>query len=249
MSGKNYFSCLLIGEPGAGKTTAASTAPSPILYLDVDNKLHKMVNVQEKIKAGEVIQWAIDEPLIQMSMTALAKADPKPGTKVAQKNPRGYYQLAEMIDKLVESKCVVNGKKVETVVLDSYTSVNEHLKRLLTAANGTITMTLPLFGTLLTNYETLNNTLLSLPANVIFICHQRPDKDEITGQISYRPLLDGQMSSKIGKDFEEVYFMEKAIVGGKVKYEMLTVGTSMKPCRTSRILDAKVVPNFKEIYK
>jgi hypothetical protein len=249
MNSERYFSCLLVGSPGSGKTTMSLTAPKPIVVLDVDNKLHKMVNAEDKLKSGAVIQWAINEPLTELTLTRLASLDPGMAVKVTMQRPKGYVQLAEMIDKLVESKCIVNGKKIATIVLDSYTSMNEHLKRLLMAANGTTTMTMPLYGTALTNFETLNNTLLRLPANIIIICHEQVDKDELTGKITYNPLIDGSMKSKIGKDFEEVYYLEKTVVGDKVKYEALTVGNSMKSCRTSRILPAKVNPDFGEIYK
>jgi hypothetical protein len=249
MNSERYFSCLLIGPPGAGKTTMALTAPKPIVVLDVDNKLHKMVNAEDKMKSGAVIQWAINEPLTEVTLARLASFDPGQAAKVTMQRPKGYIQLADMIDKLVETKCMIDGKKIATVVLDSYTSMNEHLKRLLMAANGTTTMTLPLFGTALTNFETLNNTLLRLPANVIIICHEQVDKDELTGKITYNPLIDGSMKAKIGKDFEEVYYLEKTVIGDKVKYEALTVGNSMKSCRTSRVLPAKVNPNFEEIYK
>jgi hypothetical protein len=246
---ERYFSCLLIGPPGCGKTTMALTAPKPIIVLDCDNKLHRMVNAEDKLKSGEVIQWAINEPLASVSLSTMANFDPKPAAKVSMSRPKGYVQLAEMIDKLVATGCVIDGKKIATVVLDSYTSMNEHLKRLLMAANGTTTMTQPLYGTALTNFETINNTLLRLPANVIFIAHESVDKDELTGKISYRPLIDGSMKEKIGKDFEEVYYIEKTIQGDSVKFEALTIGNSMKSCRTSRVLPSKVECDFSKIYK
>ena len=134
------------------------------------------------------------------------------------------------------------------MVLDSYTSMSEHLKRLLMAANQTSTMTQPLFGAALTNYETINNTLLRLKANVLFIAHEKANKDDLTGRISYLPLIDGQMKDKIGKDFEEVYAMIKTVKGNEAKYEMLTLGDGMRTCRTSRTLDARVEPDFCKIY-
>ena len=97
-----YFSCLLIGPPGAGKTTAASTAPKPILYLDMDNKMHKMVNLREKLSSKDIVQWTIDVPLAEISLTRLATIDPKPGAKVTFKRPKGYLELAGKIDKLVD---------------------------------------------------------------------------------------------------------------------------------------------------
>ena len=247
-----HFSCLLIGPPGSGKTTASATAPPPVLFLDVDNKLHKMANIEDKLAKGDVIQWVIDDPLSEITLARLAGIDTKPGSKVTVQRPKGYLKLADMIQSLVENDCTIEheGKKVRvnTVVLDSYTSMNEHLKRLLMAANSTSTMTLPLYGVALINYETINNTLLRLKANVIFICHEKVDKDELTGKISYLPLIDGQMKDKIGKDFEEVYWMEKTVRGDNVVYEMMTVGNSMKACRTSRVLGPRVAPDFGELY-
>ena len=247
------FSCLLIGPPGSGKTTAASTAPGPVLFLDVDDKLDKMVNLESKLKSGQIIQWAIKDPISTMSMTRMAREATSPQAKVTQTRPKGYEHLGIMIDALVDSKCVIshNGKQIQvgTVVLDSYTSTQEHLKRLLMAANSTVTISQPLWGTVLTNFENLNNTLLRLPANIIIICHEKPTKDELTGKIIYSPLIEGSMRSKIGKDFEEVYFLEKRVQGGTVKYEMLTVGSSMKACRTSRLLPPVVEPDFSKIYK
>lgn len=247
----NYFSCLLIGDWGSGKSTAASTAPKPVLYLDVDNKLNRMANMQALLKSGAIIQWPINEPLSTYGLTRLAttKVEEGRGKGGAVQRPNGYVTLCGMIEKLEASKCIVDGKKIGTVVLDSYTTANEHIKRLILAVNQAITMSQPLWGALLTNFEELNNTLLRLPCNIIMICHEKINKDELSGAITYRPLIDGQMGSKIGKDFEEVYYMDKVIRGTDVKYEMMTVGNSMKSCRTSRVLPARVVPNFEEIYK
>ena len=244
----NYWSCLLVGDYGTGKTTAASTAPKPILFLDVDNKLHKMENLRPLLRSKAILQWPIVERLSEFGLTRLATMDPKPGTKVTVAKPKGYTTLAGMVEKLEESKCVVDGVKYETVVLDSYTSVDEHVRRLLMAVNGSNTMTKPLFGALLTNFEELNNTLLRLPANIIFICHESPDKDDLTGKITIKPLIWGSMHNKIGKDFEEVYAMLKTFKGGEPKYEMLTIGDSMRAGRTSRNIPARVEPNFQRIY-
>jgi len=249
-SSKRYFSCLLIGEPGSGKTTMAATAPKPILFLDLDNKLHRMVNLEPMLASKDIIQWTTTAPLAAIPLKRLASTKFDEGRdKFPVPQPKGYIEFSDMMDKLTTDQCVVDGRKVETIVLDSYTSLNEHLKALIMAANGSMAMSLPLWGVLLRNFEILHGVMLRLPANIIFCCHQKIDKDELSGAISYRPLIDGQMADKIGKDFEEVYYLEKRIEGQLVKYEVLTVGSAMKACRTSRILPARVEADFSRIYK
>src|SRR3990167_4504362 len=120
----NYGSALLIGPPGAGKTTAAATAPTPVLFLDVDNKLHKMQNVKDKLTNGSIIQWAIDVPISSLTLTRLANEATKPQAKVTFERPLGYAKMCGMIDALVDNQCIIDYKgnkvKVNTVVLDSY---------------------------------------------------------------------------------------------------------------------------------
>ncbi len=246
----NNFSALLIGPPGCGKTTVAATAPGPVLFLDMDNKIHKMNNIAAKIKSGQVIQWTPEERLFQGSLSSFVESGTNPQAKYTQQKAKGYIKLAQVIDSLEQNKCVYNGVKVNTVVLDTYTSTEEHMKRLLMSANGVVTISQPLWGTILTNNENLISALLNLKdVNIIIIAHEQADKDELTGAITYKPLIGGQMKEKIGKDFEEVYYMEKRVVGDKAVYEMLTVGNSMKACRTARDLPARVEPDFSKIYK
>lgn len=244
------FSTLLVGPPGSGKTTAAATAPYPNLFLDMDNKLHKMDNLKNILTAGNIIQWTPNERLFKGQLASFVRSATDPQAKFAQQRAAGYMKLAEVVDELESNQCRYNGVQLATVTLDSFTSVEEHLKRLLMSANGVATISQPLWGTVLTNYENLLNALLSLKGvNVIVIAHQKPTQNELTGEITYSPLISGQMKDKIGKDFEEVYYLEKSVVDKVAKYEMLTIGSSAKPCRTSRILEPRVEPDFLKIYK
>jgi len=244
------YSALLVGPPGSGKTTAACTAEPPVLFLDMDNKIHKMINIKDKVADGRVLQWTPQERLFTGKLSNFVNSGINPQAKFAQQRAKGYAKLAEKIDELETGACMHEGKAVKTVVLDSFTSTEEHLKRLLMSANNASTISQPLWGTVLTNYENLLNSLLNLQnVNVIVIAHQRPVKDELTGIITYAPLISGQMKDKIGKDFEEVYYLEKVIKGGSAVYEMLTLGSTAKPCRTSRVLNARVAPDFSLLYK
>lgn len=244
------FSCLLIGPPGSGKSTAASTAPGPVLFLDMDQKVAKMNNIKSKVESGQVLTWTPEERLFTGSLASTIQQGTNPQAKYTQQRAMGYIKLGQIIDELEVSKCIYKEKQLGTVVLDTFTSTEEHQKRLLMSANGVATISQPLWGTILTNNENLISALLSLNkyVNVIVIAHEQAIKDELTGAITYTPLIGGQMKEKIGKDFEEVYFLEKRVSGDKAAYEMLTVGNSMKSCRTTRDLPAKVEPDFSKIY-
>lgn len=251
------FSCLLVGPPGEGKTTAACTAPGPILVADFDNKLHKMENLRSRLRTkenpnGDIIQVAMDFPLSTIGLRNLATNKQEQAGKQTSTQPKGYLAFVELIEKLVRDNFIYDGVKINTFVLDSYTTMTEHLKRLLMQANDKMSMTLPLYGVQLANLEEVNNTLIRFPINVIICAHQRADKDELTGRISYKVFCEGQMSDKIAKDFEEVYYMQKKIVGSgdtaKAEYKMMTIGDGLRECRTSRKLGAIVEPDFKKIY-
>ena len=246
-------SALIVGEWGAGKTTCACTAPGPIVVLDMDNKVRKMINIRERVNKGEIICLPIEEQLSSMGLARMATEENKHGAeKVTQARPKGYLKFVEYVEQLEKTQCILpDGRKIGTVVMDSYTTVTEHLKRLILACNSKTNMTQPLYGTLLSNYEEINNTLLRLTrfgVNVIFICHESFEKDELSGVVSIRPLLEGQMKFKIGKDFEEVYFMIKTVTKQGATYKMLTVGDGLRQGRTSRTLPLEVEPKLSKIW-
>ena len=252
------FSVLLVGPPGEGKTTAACTAPGPILVADFDNKLHKMENLRHRLRTkenptGDIIQVAMDYPLSEMGLRRLATDKNEMGTKqVITAQPKGYLKFVELVENLQKNNYVYDGVKINSFVLDSYTTMQEHLKRLITSSNERTAMSLPLYGVLLANLEEVNNTLIRFPINVLILAHQKVDKDELTGKIRYKIFCEGQMSDKIGKEFEEIYYMQKTIIGSganaTAKYEMMTIGDGMRDCRTSRKLGALVEPDFCKIY-
>ena len=252
-------SILLIGPPGSGKTTALSTVAKlgPTAVIDFDNKLHKMVNLKHLLRTpqnptGNLIQIAIDDPLSTVGLKRLATTKHEQAGSTTISNPKGYLHFVEVMDE-IEKNGTYLGTKLFAVGLDSYTSMQEHLKRLLLAANGKMTMTLPLYGAMLTNLEEINNTFIRLKMHTLILAHERLEKDELTGRVLAKIFVEGQMADKMGKDFEEIYYMTKTISGvgtsTVAKYEMLTVGDTMRSARTSHNIAAVVEPDFSKILK
>ena len=252
-------SCLLIGPPGSGKTTAACTLAKlyPLGVIDFDNKLHKMENVKHLLRSkenpiGNLIQIPIDCKLSTISLREMATTKLEQGGKQTSARPEGYMKFVEITEKLQKDKYKWEGVQLGGIVLDSYTTMQEHLKRLLLSANDKMTMSLPLYGPFLTNLEEVNNIFIRMPIDVIIIAHEKMEKDPLTERIIVRPMVEGSMDGKIAKDFEEVYYMQKVIsglgAGTTAKYEMMTIGDSMRSARTSRKQAALVEPDFSKIF-
>ena len=251
-------SFLLVGPPGSGKTTALATAAKlgPIAVLDFDNKMHKMENIKPWLRTkenpkGNLIQIPINSPLSTIGLRRLATTKTEQGGSEASTRPEGYLNFVDAITKIEKDGYCWEGTKLFGIGLDSYSSMQEHLKRLLLASNSKMTMTLPLYGTLLTNLEEINNTFVRMPIHTFILAHEKLDKDELTGKITCAILVEGSMAGKIGKDFEEIYYLTKTISGlgdkAKAEYKMMTVGDSIRSARTSRVLPALVDPDFSKI--
>src|ERR1039458_6883108 len=132
-------SVLLIGPPGCGKSTAAATAESPVLFLDMDQKVLKMHNIQSKL-GKEVFAWIPEEKLFTGKLASFVTGATNPQAKYTQQRANGYIKLAQKIDELENNGCMHEGIKMRTIVLDTFTSTEEHLKRLLMSANGVATI-------------------------------------------------------------------------------------------------------------
>ena len=119
--------CLLIGRSGSGKTlTGALTAPRrPVILIDADRKAKSTSLLDPAIKNGDLIIHEITEPLVDQRFDYRVKeisANEKP-----RRHPQGWVQFATIVESLF-----TGGKKPGgTLMVDSWTQMNDHLKRLI----------------------------------------------------------------------------------------------------------------------
>ena len=94
--------------------------------------------------------------------------------------------------------------------------------------------------------------LLASGKNVLLICHEAPDKDELTGHVWMLPAIQGQMKSRISNYFDEFYHAEVEQTHGKpANYRLLARPSSIYTAK-SRLLPRDtesyyLVPSFQSL--
>ena len=94
--------------------------------------------------------------------------------------------------------------------------------------------------------------LLASGKNVLLICHEAPDKDELTGHVWMLPAIQGQMKSRISNYFDEFYHAEVEQTHGKpANYRLLARPSSIYTAK-SRLLprdteSSYLVPSFQSL--
>lgn len=176
-----------------------------------------------------------------------------------QQQPQGYLELADIITELEEHPPENHLQIVP--VLDNVTRVLEHMKRWLFHVQKRNVISLPDYGTILTNLEEMFDAFINLqvptgeePArypHVIVIAHDRLEKDELLGSILIKPLIDGGMRDKAGSSFDEMYYCAVEVAkDGSAEYVATTKPVGhISQARTSRELDTYVNQDFGEILK
>ena len=253
MLAKTY---MLVGSPGAGKTTAACTCEHPTLIIDVDTKANKMENIKHLVESGDVTIYPVKIPLVTDSFRDRAL---HPDGKI-KKQPEGYLYVVDLLNRILQNE--EEFKKYNTIVLDSLTRLVEHMKRLLIYLRGQGKfgkrsdgdMNWPSWGSYLSNLEELFTEVVQMDKNFICVAHEKLEKEhdamtETSIILGHWPAVDGAFMKKMAGYFDECFFMERKI--SKVKgneYLFRTFGT--KYCaRTSLSLPEFVPADIKGLLK
>jgi len=239
----------IYGRPGKGKSTLAASMTNlgyKVLFVDIDQKVDKMINLKKQIDAGMIQTTPIDAKLTETTLRERIKTP----QKAFNREPKGYLHFCDIISSLEE--LIEKGEKHEcqVLVIDSLTSLLEHLDREISFLSKKDHFTFDEWDILLTNLEEMFYTLIRLQGlfkHVIVIAHEQAVVDETTGKVqAYLPAIKGSMRNKVGKYFEEIYHIDCEVnkTNGKAEYKVLTKATGKYEARTSRPLDLYMPADF-----
>jgi hypothetical protein len=121
--------CLLQGRPGSGKTMVATlTAPKkPVILIDADRKARSTTMLEPAVKAGDLKILEITEPLVPSRMDNRARALTR--NEKPSQAPQGWVQFATIVENLFLEADKTKEAPGGTLVIDSWTQLNDHLKR------------------------------------------------------------------------------------------------------------------------
>lgn len=176
---------ILYGGMGCGKTTmAAETSRRPVLIHSFD--------------PGGIV--SVDPKLIESGKVFV-------DTRFEDENPKSPRAF-DIWD--TEFHRLYNGgffNSVGTYVLDSGTTWSSAIMNTVLKKAGRTAGT-PQQNDWMPQMMILENALkliATLPCDVVFICHEKADKDEVTGKIHAAPLLTGKLTVRIPLLFDEIY--------------------------------------------
>lgn len=187
------FACLLVGEPKTAKTGIAMGFPKP-WFLDLDDNLASAIR-------------RLPQPI--------------PSDRFFYDNVKEFPPAERYTKCLALTKEAAANPKVETLVLDSLTTfsniVVQHIFGALSKAGLDKKLRQDTIDDQLrqVDYGTVNSLVLKMVAEfrasgkyVIWCCHQKIDKDELTGRVRYKLHMPGNLSENLGAYFTDCWGTE-----------------------------------------
>jgi len=256
---------LLYGKPGTGKTTLAASMTKlgyKVLFIDVDNKIPYMYNLRHLLKSNQIrvipiksrlVETSLGERFKELSLIFKLAKEHKPVPQRKEYQPKGYLEYCDIISNFENEMSEGKHSEEQVLVCDSFTSLQEHMKRLVLYLQGQDKFSYDEWEIWKTNIEEFIQCHLRLQnyfKHVIVISHEMMEKDELLGRIEILPMVDGSMKHKIGKDFIEIYHTIVEIpAAGKPRYKVVTVPKDRAEARTSRDIQAIEEADFSILFK
>lgn len=214
---------MLVSKPGGGKTVAAATFPPPFRWVAADG--------QNALKS---VVWAFKAGLTSMTdpkqLVGYAPVEiPDKGTYVA--NPRAFNDMCDHVDRWFQ-KGEIDKWRGGTLVLDSMTTINGWAMNLGLVVNKKFpSESKPLSGSHAINekakarivtgqqdYKTsmahvegwlqdLRASCMKEKVNLVILCHEMAETDDDGNVLTYLPMLDGQLRTRVPKDLDDVWWV------------------------------------------
>lgn len=238
--GPDFVKALILGGSGSGKTVAAASFPGEKVWADFDNKISSVAKFHAKDK--ELLGKIDVRQYGKMAIKAIAPA--KHRMRAFLDDLQVYFDMQNKKQKLPFDTLVIDTITTLTdSIMEDYRYVSQTgVKRPNLDQNSQSD-----YGLLATHFKQIITGSLSLDANVVVLGHTMLSKDESTGIISNEILMPGQMSSKLGIYFEEVYHQKIAADGKRVWQTQPDSKSSF--CRTQRGLPNEIPAHFAEIVR
>jgi hypothetical protein len=223
---------LLLGESGTGKTFLLRTARKPI-HLDCFDPGNTK-NLKELITKGELvpdIRWENEDPT----------------------NPSVFREWEKVMKERLRTGYFDH---FGTYCLDSSTTWTQAIMNQQMKSEG-LAGKPPRFThdytpqkAAITNWI---SDLMRLPCDFIFTGHLEGNKDEVSGQMSYRYMVTGKASITIPLLFDEIWVMDPKQTSNGVEYRILTQATGRHLARSrmaaAGLLKAYEKPDIKAMLK
>ena len=267
---------LLQGEPGSGKSKMAATTPrGPVHYVDVDRKILSAGWAVPMLATNEISVWelaeAIDDTNIKSRIGGLVKRE-KPAIM-----PKGWLKFADYIQQ--ELWASPEGKAAQTIVIDSLTLLNEHLKTHIMYLADKSKFTFDQWAALKVGWMDTLSVLRDLcrehDKDLILTVHERTKEEpgervrgvqqqmvkigndleirnvyEGTQDVKVWASIDGAFGDLIGAQCDEYYWLHVVMENGEPKWRCRVKPDGKRSLRTSfNVTGHTFNPDFKEIWK
>lgn len=210
-------SIILQGPPGAGKTTLACQFPHPYVF-DADLNL------------GGTLRWLREQKLNLPVGYDQGDVDEN-GKEVPPTNR--WLRMNTCL------KTVFADPTVETVILDSCTKISDYIIAEIKRQYGVQQITIQQWGIYLEMWKLLISQVRAQRKLSIFICHERPEKDDVDGIIKYFLALPGQIGNIFGGLVSDVWRCEVQESQGKHTWQVVTLPNIRVQLKNSLGLPAK----------
>lgn len=229
IKGSTTPSILVIGDGGTGKSRFLASCPKPFVF-DFDKGL-----VSTKDLPAFEYETFKDEPWSTKGIPLAVQAE----RKKQGFSPWGtsWTRFINYLDEKVEPKMGDSTLPYDTLGIDSLTTLTSQCMNyvLKTASKtGETSPTLPEWGSQLRLLETLMEQLAAWPIRLIVNAHIKRDDNLVMGEKEFLPMITGQLASRLGIYFDEVYYTEVKGAGKDRKFHFRTEASGLYKQAKSR---------------